>query len=111
MGRGCGILGGQAGLLAMVMTAGVIRVAVSARPARGKVLAHLALRARCRFRSMTVRYFASSLARAVQLILPVRIAAVTARRGGGWGSSRGAAGRPARRPLLARRRRARRRAG
>ena len=49
----------------MVMTAGAIRVAVSARPARGKVLAHLALRARCRFRSMTVRYFPISLVSAV----------------------------------------------
>ena len=49
----------------MVMTAWAVRVTVSARPARGKVLAHLALRARCRFRSMTVRYFASSLVRAV----------------------------------------------
>ena len=46
----------------------------------GKALAHLALRARCRFRSMTVRYFASSLASAAQLAFPARIAAVTARR-------------------------------
>src|SRR5271157_4453773 len=75
-----GVFAGQAGLLARVMTAGAVRVPVPARPARGKVLAHLALRARCRFRSMTVQYFASSLASAVQLVFPARIAAVTARR-------------------------------
>ena len=65
-----GVCAGQAGVFARVMTAAAIRVAVSARPARGKVLAHLALRARCRFRSMTVRCFASSLVSAVQLVLP-----------------------------------------
>ena len=59
------ICAGQAGVLARVMTAGAIRVAVSARPARGKVLAHLALRTRCRFRSTTVLRLPSSLVRAV----------------------------------------------
>lgn len=60
----CGFSAGQAGVLAMVMTASAVRVTVSARPARGKVLAHLALRARCRFRPMTVRCFPIALVRA-----------------------------------------------
>jgi hypothetical protein len=47
---------GQAGSLARVMTAPAVRVAVSARLAWPKVLGHFALRARCRFRSMTIRY-------------------------------------------------------
>ena len=56
---------GQAGLLAMVMTAAAVRVMVSARLACGKVLAHFALRARCRFRPVTVRYFPIALVSAV----------------------------------------------
>ena len=56
---------GQAGLLAMVMTAPAMRVAVSARLACPKVLGHFALRARCRFRSTTVRNLPSALVRAV----------------------------------------------
>ena len=50
-GRRAGVLGRfpvfalvRLGVFARVMTAAAIRVAVSARPARGKVLAHLALR-------------------------------------------------------------------
>ena len=88
LGRFCGVCAGQAGVFARVMTAAAVRVAMSARPARGKVLAHLALRARCRFRSMTVRYFASSLVSAVQLVL--RRGSRQSRRGGcGRGRSRG----------------------
>jgi hypothetical protein len=49
----------------MVMTASAVRVAVSPGPAWEKALGHFALRARCRFRSMTVRHFASALVRAV----------------------------------------------
>ena len=55
---------GQAGWLAKVMTASAIRVAVSVRLACPKVLGHFALRARCRFRSMTVRSLPSALVRA-----------------------------------------------
>ena len=96
-----GVYAGQAGALARVMTAGATRVPVSARPARGNVLAHLALRTRCRFRSMTVRYLASSLASAVQLVFPARIAAVTARRVRAWEISRAWTAIPARRPFRA----------
>ena len=60
-----GVPAGQAGLLARVMTACAVRVAVSARLACSKVLGHFALRARCRFRSMTVRSLASALVRVV----------------------------------------------
>ena len=56
---------GQAGLLARMMMAGAVRVAVSARLACSKVLGHFALRARCRFRSMTVRGLLIALVRAV----------------------------------------------
>ena len=64
-GLNLSVSAGQAGLLAMVMTASAVRVTVSARVACGKVLAHFALRGRCRFRSMTVRCFPIALVRAV----------------------------------------------
>ena len=50
---------------------------------------------------MTVRYFASSLVSAVQLVLPARIAAVTARRVRPWEISRAWTRCPARRPFFA----------
>jgi hypothetical protein len=53
----------QAGLLAMVMTAVAMRVAVSPAVAWPKLLGDFDLRARCRFRSAMVRYFALSLVR------------------------------------------------
>ena len=45
--------------------AGAVRVAVSARLACGKVLAHFALRARCWFGPVTIRYFPIALVSAV----------------------------------------------
>ena len=48
-----GICAGQAGVLAMVMTAGAIRVTVSFAVACGKDDGDLDLRARCRSRSTT----------------------------------------------------------
>lgn len=48
----------------MVMTAGAMRVRVSFAVARAKLLGDLDFRARCRFRSTTVRCFAISLVRA-----------------------------------------------
>jgi hypothetical protein len=48
-----------------MMMAGAVRVAVSARLACSKVLGHFALRARRRFRSMTVRGLLIALVRAV----------------------------------------------
>src|ERR1017187_4359311 len=52
---------GQAGVLAMVMTAGAMRVILSFGPECGKVLGDFDLRSRCRFRSVTTRYFAICL--------------------------------------------------
>ena len=48
-----GVLAGQAGLLAMVMTAGAIRVTVSTGPACAKDEGDLDVRERCRSRSTT----------------------------------------------------------
>ena len=64
-GPAAGARAGQEGLLAMVMTAGAIRVTVSLRPARAKVPGDFDVRERCRFRSMTVRYFPIALVSAV----------------------------------------------
>src|SRR5260370_13686384 len=61
----CGVRAGQAGLVAKVVMASAIRLAVAVRLAWPKALGHFALRARCRFRSMTVRHFASALVWAV----------------------------------------------
>ncbi len=47
----------------MVMMAGAVRVAVSFAVAWPKLLGDFDLRARCRFRSTTVRYFAIVLVR------------------------------------------------
>ena len=55
---GAGVPAGQAGVLAMVMTAGAMRVIVSFGPACANVLGDLDLRARCRFRSVTARNLA-----------------------------------------------------
>jgi len=55
--RGCR----QAGLLAMVMMAGAVRVMVSFAVAWPKLLGDFDLRARCRLRSTMVRYLAISL--------------------------------------------------
>ncbi len=55
------VCAGQDGLLAMVMTAGAMRVMVSFSVAWPKVLGDLALRARCRSRSVTVRYLPIAL--------------------------------------------------
>jgi hypothetical protein len=55
---------GQAGVLAMVMTAGAMRVAVSFAVAWPKLLGDFDLRARWRFRSTMVRHLAISLVRA-----------------------------------------------
>ena len=59
--RICDVSAGQAGVLAMMMTAGAIRVTASAGPACAKGEGDLDLRARCRFRSATFRYSAISL--------------------------------------------------
>ena len=56
-----GVSAGQAGVLAIVMTAGAIRVAVSFALACGKCEGDLDLRARCRSLSTTFRYPAISL--------------------------------------------------
>ena len=53
----------QAGLLAMVMTAGAMRVMVSFAVAWPKLLGDFDLRARCRFRSGEFRHFPISLVR------------------------------------------------
>lgn len=55
----------MAGLLAMVMTAGAVRVTVSFGLACSKVLGDLDLRARCRFRSTTARNLAILLVSAL----------------------------------------------
>src|SRR6266702_3123227 len=55
------LLLGQAGVLAMVMMAGAMRVAVSFAPACAKDEGDLDLRARCRSRSTVFRYSAISL--------------------------------------------------
>ena len=60
-----GVYAGQAGLLAMVMTASAVRVRVSLRVAWPKLLGDFDLRGRCRFRSVTVRYFPIALVRAL----------------------------------------------
>ena len=60
-GRASDVPAVQAGLLAMVMTAGAMRVTVSFGLAWPNVLGDLDLRARCRFRSVTVRYPAMRL--------------------------------------------------
>ena len=60
-GQFCGVVAGQAGVLAMVMTAGAMRVAVSFALACGKDEGDLDLRARCRFRSTVFRCSAISL--------------------------------------------------
>lgn len=63
--RGCsGVSAGQDGVLAMVMTAGAMRVILSFGPAWGKALGDFDLRSRCRFRSVTTRCFAICLVRA-----------------------------------------------
>jgi hypothetical protein len=49
----------------MVMTASAVRVTVSLRLARAKLLGDFDLRARCRFRSITVRYLPIVLVSAV----------------------------------------------
>ena len=56
-----GVFAGQAGMLAMVMTAVAMRVTVSAGLAWPKGLGDLDLRARCRLRSTTLRCTAISL--------------------------------------------------
>ena len=56
-----GISAGQAGVLAMVMMAGAMRVAVSFAVACAKDDGDLDLRARCRSRPTTFRYFPISL--------------------------------------------------
>ena len=61
LGRVCGVSAGQAGVLAMVMMAGAMRVTVSFAPACAKDEGDLDLRARCRSRSTTFRHFAISL--------------------------------------------------
>ena len=60
-GRVCGVVAGQARVLAMVMTAGAMRVTVSFAPACAKDEGDLDLRARCRSRSTAFRYSAISL--------------------------------------------------
>ena len=55
-GRVCDTSAGQAGVLAMVMTAGAMRVMVSAGPACAKDEGDLDLRARCRSRSTVFLY-------------------------------------------------------
>jgi hypothetical protein len=75
-----GACGGRAGLLAMVMTAPAVRVTASSGPAWLKVLGDLDLRARCRFRSVTVRNLAIWLASALYPACPERIAARMRRR-------------------------------
>jgi len=60
-GQDYDISAGQAGVLAMVMMAGAMRVAVSFAVACGKDDLDLDLRARCRSRLMTFRYFPISL--------------------------------------------------
>jgi hypothetical protein len=57
-GRADGVSAGQAGVLAMVMMAGAMRVTVPAPLACGKGEGDLDLRARCRSRSTTLRYLA-----------------------------------------------------
>ena len=52
---GYGVLAGQAGVLAMVMTAGAMRMAVSLAMACAKEDGDLDLRARCRSRSRVFR--------------------------------------------------------
>jgi hypothetical protein len=64
----------------MVMTAGAVRVIVSFGPMRPKALGDLDLRARCRFRSVTVRYPAIVLVRALYPACPERMAARMRRR-------------------------------
>ena len=54
-GRAGGVFAGQAGVLAMLMTAGAMRVTVSAPLACGKDDGDFDLRARCRPRSTTLR--------------------------------------------------------
>ena len=56
-----GVFAGQAGVLAMVMMAGAMRVAVSFAVACAKDDGDLDLRARCRSRPTTFRYFPISL--------------------------------------------------
>src|SRR6266700_947923 len=57
-----GVFPGQAGALQTVMTAWAVLVAMS-RPAPGNAGRALALRARCRFRSVTVRHLLIALVR------------------------------------------------
>src|SRR5689334_4620997 len=57
-GAAGGISAAGTGLLAMVMTAVAVRVAVSFGPAWPKVPGDFDFRARCRFRSVTVRNLA-----------------------------------------------------
>src|SRR5258705_3788929 len=73
-GRVCGVVAGQAGVLAMVMTAGAMRVAVSFAPAGPKDEGGLDLRGRCRARSTAVPYSPSLLGTALQHEVPRRLA-------------------------------------
>ena len=61
IGRVYGVIAGQAGVLAMVMTAGAMRVAVSFAVACAKEDGDLDLRGRCRSRSTMFRYRPISL--------------------------------------------------
>src|SRR5947207_11739547 len=98
---GLRVFAGQAGVLAMVMTAGAIRVMVSFGVACGKDEGDLDLRARCRSRSTTFRKPEISLVTVWEQARPRRIADRAARRVRAKDRSRARTGSPARRPFRA----------
>src|SRR5439155_24013207 len=92
---------GQAGVLAMAVMGGALRVTVSFALACGKCEGDLDLRARCRSRSTVFRYPAISLVTAGQQRFPRRIADRTARSARAKDRSRGRTVSAARRPFRA----------